>query len=57
MDKVADVAAKVDEVQEVMAKNIELVLKNTDRIHDIEGKSGALLWAAQCQAHARVKCG
>jgi hypothetical protein len=39
IDKIANVQAKVDAVTGVMQKNIELALKNTDRIEDIDDKA------------------
>lgn len=39
IDKIASVQAKVDAVTGVMQKNIEIALKNTDRVEDLEDKT------------------
>lgn len=39
IDKIASVQQKVDQVTGVMQKNIELALKNTDRLEDIDEKA------------------
>jgi hypothetical protein len=39
IDKIASVQQKVDAVTGVMQKNIELALKNTDRLEDIDEKA------------------
>ena len=47
IDKIANVQAKVDAVTGVMQKNIELALKNTDRLEDIDEKAVVLSESAQ----------
>lgn len=47
IDKIASVQAKVDAVTGVMQKNIEMALKNTDRIEDIDEKAVVLADSAQ----------
>jgi hypothetical protein len=42
IDKIASVQSKVDAVTGVMQKNIELALKNTDRLEDIDEKAVVL---------------
>lgn len=42
IDKIASVQAKVDAVTGTMQKNIELALRNTDRIEDIDEKATVL---------------
>lgn len=42
IDKIAGVQAKVDQVTGIMQKNIEIALKNTDRIEDIDEKAVVL---------------
>lgn len=42
IDKISSVQSKVDAVTGVMQKNIELALKNTDRIEDIDEKAVVL---------------
>jgi hypothetical protein len=47
IDKIAQVQSKVDAVTGVMQKNIELALKNTDRLEDIDEKSVQLADSAK----------
>lgn len=47
IDKIANVQEKVAAVTGVMQKNIELALKNTDRIEDIDEKAVTLADSAQ----------
>ena len=47
IDKIASVQSKVDAVTGVMQKNIELALKNTDRLEDIDEKAVVLADSAQ----------
>lgn len=47
IDKISNVQSKVDAVTSVMGKNIEMALKNTDRIEDIDEKAVVLADSAQ----------
>jgi hypothetical protein len=47
IDKIASVQAKVDAVTGVLQKTIEMALKNTDRIEDIDEKAVVLADSAQ----------